>query len=184
MPHKSHALEAICERNGWETQIVPRRNDDLTFCIEWNLYAKRGKETLRVTWDDNLMRNATYTYGENCSRRLNWRNQVVKLVEGKPNPRHLKTANTAELIETRSVPWGPGTPDDKILASLVGTTISYVGMIDPTVKTAMIPAFRGDEKDRFLRVVESPPHSGRKVVEWTDATGFHAVRLDSIVEVT
>jgi hypothetical protein len=71
-----------------------------------------------------------------------------------------------------------------VLASVIGCKISWIRSIDREICDAYIPAYRGDERDKHLRILESPPNSGKRVLEWVDVTGFHAVRLDSIIEVS
>lgn len=184
MGHKSNDLLQTCLSNEWKAQIKPEipssGNSDE---IVWNLYAIRNKETLHVAWLGNRMQGATYTYGDAYCLRLNWRNQVLKLITGKPDPRKLKGNDVDKLIEERYVPWDHDTPDDKILASVIGCKISWIRTIDREICDARIPAYHGDQRDKHLRVMESPPNSGRKVLEWVDATGFHAVRIDSIIDV-
>lgn len=172
-----------CLANEWKAQVKPEipvsGNPDE---YVWKLFALRGKETLAVTWTGNKLTGATYTYGEHHRLTLTWRNQVAKLITGKPNPRRLRLQDSTDeqLDEMRYVPWAPETPAEKILAEIQGRTITWIRTIDRFVCTAYVPP---DRDRRFNRVIESPPNSGRKVLEWTDHTGFHAVRLDAIIDV-
>lgn len=182
MAHKSNDLQQICLAHEWKAQIKPEippgaKPEE----IVWNLYALRGKETLHVTWLGNRMQGATYTYGETYCLKLNWRNQVLKLITGKPDPRKLKGDNTEKLMADRYVPWDAETPDEKIIAAVIGCKISWIRSIDREICDATIPP---DRTRKHLRIIESPPNSGRKVLEWADPFGFHAVRLDSIIEVS
>jgi hypothetical protein len=180
--HKSEEMMQTCLANEWKAQVKPEipvsGNPDE---YVWKLFALRGKETLAVTWTGNKLTGATYTYGEHHRLTLTWRNQVAKLITGKPNPRRLKGTDTDKLIETRYVPWDKDTPNERILAQVSGCTITYVRTIDREVITADVPVAI---YAKHFRIIESPPNSGRKVLEWVDPYGFRAVRLDSIIDVS
>lgn len=169
-----------CLANGWKAQVKPDIQGTSPEDIVWNLYALRNKETLHVPWLGNRMQPATYTYGDAYRLTLNWRNQVLKLVVGKPDPRKLKGKDAEKLVETRSVPWDQESEDTEILLIFSGKAIeiSWIRAIDQEIVTGVV-----DGSNKFLKVKESPPNSGRKVLEWADSYGFHVVRLDSIIEV-
>lgn len=177
--HKSEELMQTCLANGWKAQVKPELAENPEEIV-WNLYAIRNKETLHVPWLGNRMQAATYTYGEHHRLVLNWRNQVLKLVTGRPDPRKLKGEDTEKLIKTRSVPWDEESNDIEILLYFSGKAIeiSWIRAIDREIATGVV-----DGSNKFLKVKESPPNSGRRVLEWADAYGFHAVRLDSIINV-
>lgn len=180
--HKSEQMMQTCLANGWKAQVKPEIPEDADpGGILWKLYALRNKETIQCTWLGNRMQGALYTHGDNHRLILNWRNQVLKLITGKPDLRKLKGEDIEKLIETRYVPWSYDTPSDKILAELIGRKITWIRSIDREICNAIVSI---DRERRFLKLKESPPNSGRRVLEWADTYGFHAVRLDSIIDVS
>lgn len=180
MPHKSGKLLQECIENGWQAQVklsepIPQNPEE----IVWNLYAIRGKETLHVQWVGNRMQPATYTHGEAQRLTLYWRNQVVKKVTGKPDLTKLKGEDTDRLIETRYVPFDADTPADKVLAEVRGCEITWIRTLDNLICKATIPAHL---EAKHLRVKEC--NSGKRILEWADPYGFHAVHLDRIINVS
>ena len=192
--HKSEGLNQMCLANDWKTQIVPEIPESGEPSeIVWNLYAVRGKETLQVTWLGNRMEGATYTYGESYRLSLWWRNQVAKLITGKPDPRKLlrgaekkeggSRAVTQEIEEGREVPWQADTPAIEILLAVLGKQVTWVRRIDGEILSDVID-HHSNQGSKYFRVIEMPPNSGQRVLEWTNTGGFHAVRLDAIVDVS
>lgn len=179
--HKSEAMMQECLANEWKAQVKPEVTG--AFIAEglpeiyYRLYAIRGNETLIVEWRNNLMQGASYTYGSNYSLKLNWKNQVMKLVTGKPDPKRL---DVAEAEESKYVPWDTETSDEDVIASVKGCTISWVRSIDKEVCTAMVPI---DRERQSLKVSRAKSDPSKRFLEWVDPFGFHAVYLDQIIQV-
>lgn len=169
-----------CIDNGWKVQIKldqPVPEDPAE--IVWNLYALRGKETLHVQWLGNRMQPATYTHGETHRLTFYWRNQVMKKVTGKPDLTKLKGVDTDRLIEDRYVPFDADTPAEKVLAEVRGCEITWIRKLDGEILKAVVPSHL-DAK--HLQIKQC--NSGKRVLEWADPYGFHAVHLDRIINVS
>lgn len=184
--HKTVNLKALAIEHGWQAAVLPDTSqfngDPKT--IQWNFYAKRtdeGKdEKVVVRYQGDLLVSATYVYGKYrlIPARLAG---VMRLITGKPDPR--KYDGTAAKQEPlRSVPFSVDSPAIDILKGVLDKTVTYQRRIDNEEKEEDVPGTNRTSK--HFRVIESPPHSGRRILEFTNRTGFHAVALDQIVNVS
>lgn len=178
--HKSERLKNVAINHGWKAQVVPKLDkyektgDPAT--IEWHVYAIRDKETIHVYYLGNRFISSTYSYG---SVKLYPARSggVVRLLAGKPDPRKLE-GDAESLLESRSVPWDDETPALDILLAVLGKNISWVRKIDGEVCTAHLDKGTNLGKTYF-RVKQTS--SGRRILEWQNREGFHAVGLDQII---
>lgn len=183
MEHKSERMMQECLANGWKAQVkpeIPESGNPDEFV--WKLYALREKETLQCTWLGNRMQGATYTYGEHYRRFLNWRNEVMKFVTGKPNPRKLRVNTPENIEEAHWVPWEKDAPAFEIMQAVLRKEITWWNSFSGETTTAFVNVdIREKGSARHFRVYQAK--SGRRLVEWADNLGFHAVALDSIINV-
>jgi hypothetical protein len=176
--HKSFSMMELCLAEGWKAEV--KTNFTGAFIAEgvpvllYKLYAMRQQETLVVEYHDSKLIRGDYTYGSSYKLKLNWKNQIVKLVTGKPDPKHL--AGSADLEDGKYVPWTPESTEDEILRAVRGCTVTWVRQLDGELLSAQVPAHR------TLKI--STTKAGKRNLEWADPFGFHAVRLDSIVQVS
>lgn len=137
---------------------------------------------MHVQWIGNRqVVPAVYAYGE--QRRYPARRQgVVTLLTGIPDTTKLRIKHQEELDELRSVPFLPDSPALDILLKLKGTKIVWVNSFNGKAEEAMVNVNLKDPRSaRNYRVYEAK--SGRRLVEWVDQFGFHAVALDQIINV-
>jgi hypothetical protein len=180
--HKSTELRDLAIKNGWEATVLP---DTKTDPITWNVYAKRviedKTETLHVKYVGDLQKSAVYVYGD--LRLLPARRApLLRLITGKPDPRRFVKSSVVKAEPLRTVPWDCDSPAVVILRGVLEKEITYVRSFDGEEKTLYVPGTNRTSK--HFRVIESPPHSGRRILEFTSPTGgFHAVALERIVNV-
>ncbi|QLF83944.1 hypothetical protein SEA_BECKERTON_59 [Mycobacterium phage Beckerton] len=184
--HKSEQMKQTALANGWKSEVIPNLDefnrtgnpDD----IVWNVYALRGLEAMHVVFTGDRQTKATYTYGENYKLTPARRAPVIALLTGTPDPKKLKGKQSGEeLIQNhRSVPWEDDAPALDILMFCLGKDISWIRRIDSEVMTGFIPE-ESNKKSRNYRVYENK--NGDRFLEWTNAEGFHTVRIDSIISV-
>ena len=161
----------LCLNNGWKAEV---KTDISGEEIVYKMYAMRQQETLIVEYQDTKLIRGDYAYGSAYKLKLNWKNQITKLVTGKPDPKRL--AGSADIEDSKYVPWTPESTDEEILRSVRGCTVTWIRQLDGEVLSAVVPAHR------TLKV--STTKAGNRNLEWADPFGFHAVRLDSIVQVS
>lgn len=181
--HKSERIKQAALKHGWKSEVVPKlekyEKSGNPADIEWHVYAMRGKETMHVLYIGNRFISSTYSYGS-------WKQYparsggVLKLLAGKPDPRKLEGTNAELLLESRALPWNDDTPALDIMLAVLGKTISWVRKIDGEVCTAHLDKTTNLGKSYF-RVRET--NQGRRILEWQDREGFHAVGLDQIITV-
>ena len=182
MEHKSEALMQTALANGWKAQVKPVIPESGNASeIEWNLYCLRGQETIHVLWVGDRQVEATYAYGD--QRKYPARRQgVVDLLTGTPDTRKLRVKTEAEIAELRNVPFLPDSPAMDVLLKLKGTEITWINSITGQAQSATVNVDLKDPRSaRNYRVYEAK--SGRRLVEWVDAFGFHAVALETIINV-
>lgn len=182
--HKSDRLKKTALAHGWKAQVSPKLdryeksknpND-----IEWHVYAIREKESIHVTYLGNRFISSTYSYGS--YRQYPARSgSVVRLLTGKPDPRRLEGTSPQDLLESRIVPWEEDTPAINILLSVLGKNVTWVRRIDGEICNAYVDKQTNVGKEYF-RLYESK--AGRRILEWQDREGFHAVGLDQIIDVS
>ena len=181
--HKSSRIEKAAVENGWKAQVVPELSRyDLTLDpsdIEWHVYAMRDKEAMHVVYVGNRFTSATYSYG-NHKQYPARSGAVLKLLAGRPDPRRLDTSDPDVLLESRSVPWQDDTPAFDIMVAVLGKTITWVRKIDGELCTGYVDRATNTGK-KYFRLIESK--AGRRILEWQDREGFHAVGLDQIIDV-
>jgi len=184
MEHKSEAMMQVALANDWKAQVKPTIPESRNYDeIVWDLYCVRTQETMHVQWVGDLQTDATYTFGEHVQKPAR-KAAVIRILTGRPNPKKLSRDETESLLEDRSVPWVHDTPAVEILLAVMQKEIHWIRRMDGMVCDAVVDVnTRSPSSMKHFRVFEAPPHSGRRVLEWADGFGFHAVALDQIVQV-
>jgi hypothetical protein len=188
--HKSEEFRRTAIKYGWDADVrtdlsVYKRTQDIKDVL-WNVYALRGKETLKITWTGDRFTQANYVYGD-FRRRLWWPTEVSKLLAGKPDPRKYRrkdsesVASYDEIVEHRSVPWSDDTPAMDVMMAVLRKEISWVRKIDGQVCSAFVDVdLKEQGSAKHFRVYE---HKNGRMLTWADALGFHTVALDQIINV-
>ena len=186
MAHKSEDIKQIALANGWKAEAYP----DLTeFDISGNpsdivykLYGIREDENIKVVWTGNLQTECVYTYGDYrlTPARLAG---VLRLLKGRPDPNKAKKiADPKKIEEIANVPWEPDSPAFDIMLATVGKNITYVKKMTGEVCQLRVDVdLKEKGSARNFRVYET--QSGRRILEWADTLGFHAIGLDQITRV-
>lgn len=181
--HKSERLKQVALANGWKAQVVPKlekyEQSGDPAAIEWHVYAMREKETVHVFYIGNRFISSKYTYGSYCQYPAR-SGSVVKLLTGKPDPRKLEGSSAIDLLDSRVVPWRDDTPALEVMLAVLGKTITWVRKIDGEICQAHVDKSLNLGK-KYFRLYESK--AGRRILEWQDREGFHAVGLDQIIDV-
>lgn len=182
MEHKSERIKVAALSNGWKAEVVPKlhkfEKSGEPSDIEWHVYAMRDKETVHVMYLGNRFISSTYSYG-NHKQYPARSGSVLRLLAGKPDPRKLEGTPDV-LLESRRLPWEEDAPALDVMLAVLGKTISWVRKLDGEVCTAHVDKQTNLGKPYF-RVKET--NTGRRILEWQDREGFHAVGLDQIVNV-
>lgn len=171
--HKSEKIKQIAIQNGWKCQVVPRfdvfdTTGDVSDII-WDLYALRGKETISVSWHGNRLESGLYVY-KDYRRTLWWKTEVVKFLGQDPK-------------DAGPIPWEEDAPAFDILLAVVNRKIKWVRKLDGQECEALVDVNLSEPGSaKHFRIHSTK--SGRRVLEWTDSLGFHAVGLDQIIEVS
>lgn len=177
MEHKSERMMQTALANGWKAQIkveIPENGQANE--IVWVLYAIRDKESLRVWWTGELQTGAVYAYGD--YRKYPHRKAgVLKLITGTPNPGKLQKIDVEEI---RSISFNMDSPAIEILLEVLGKTVTWVRGFDGEILNGFVEKETNLGKPYF-RVYSAS--SGRRILEWQDREGFHAVGLDQIISV-
>lgn len=181
MEHKSEQLMQIAKANNWKTQLIPDIPlDGNVDAIVWNLYCVRDKETLHVRYVGNRLTEATHTFHGDV-KHPQYKGNVIKVLTGKPNLKKMvanANGNHDEIV--RSVPWMKDDPAILIMQEVIGREISWIRRIDGALCTGTVDR-HSNLKNKYFRVYEK---NGNRFLEWTGPDGFHAVRLDSIIDVS
>lgn len=182
MEHKSERIKRAALSNGWKAEVVPKlhryeKSGDASD-IEWHVYALRDKESMHVMYLGNRFISSTYSYG-NHKQYPARSGGVLRLLAGKPDPRKLD-GDADVLLESRRLPWEDDAPALDVMLAVLGKSISWVRKIDGEVLTAHIDKATNLGKPYF-RVRDTS--QGRRILEWQDREGFHAVGLDQIIDV-
>lgn len=171
MTHKAEQLEKLAVDNGWETFLDVSNIDELRPDLReviWTLYARRGRETLKVMWKGNKQEEASYTFNKN-RRILWWKSEVIRYLTSDPK-------------EIRDVPWNSDTPALEVMRSCLRKTITWTRSIDGAEMESFVDVdLREEGSAKHFRVYEAK--KGR-ILEWADQYGFHAIALDQIVSVS
>jgi hypothetical protein len=187
--HKSEYMSEVADQYGWKTQIKPtipesKRYDE----IVWDLYCVRDKETLHVQWTGNRLTDATYSFCGSKTKPTH-KAAVLKIIGGEPSLKQVAKRKRSQdynrivedISESRELPFDPNdTPALTVLKSVIGRDITWVRKIDGEVCTGFVPKLK-DTNPKYLRVIVA--NSGRRILEWSDGEGFHAVALEQIIEV-
>ena len=187
--HKSEQFRRTAIKYGWDADVrtdlsVYKRSQDINDVL-WNVYALRGKETLKITWTGDRFTQASYVYGD-LRRKLWWPTEVSKLLAGKPDPRKYRRkdseiASYDEMVEHRSVPWSEETPAMDVMMAVLRKEITWVRKIDNQVCSAFVDVdLKEPGSAKHFRVYE---HKNGRMLTWADALGFHTVALDQIINV-
>lgn len=188
--HKSEHFKRLAVENGWKADVrtdLSVYKDTKDICdVIWNVYAMRGKETLKITWTGDRFTQANYVYGDH-HRKLWWPVEVSKLLAGRPDPRKYRRKDSdlavsyEEMVQQRCVPWEPDAPASEIMLKVVKKEIKWIRKIDGQVCSAFVDVdLKEKGSAKHFRVYEQK--NGR-VLTWADALGFHSVALDQIIEV-
>jgi hypothetical protein len=180
--HKSEQLQQVALTNGWKSKLIPDIPlDGDVDEIVWNLHCVRDREDLHVQYVGNRLSEATYSFNGDEPAHPQYRNNVVKILEGKPSIQKLKQSVPAEdLIKTRSVPWVKDDPAFLILREVIGREITWVRRIDGVVCTAVVDGHYNTGSKFFRLYIKND----QRFLEWIDVHGFHAVYLDAIIDVS
>lgn len=181
MEHKSERIKTAAMMHGWNAEVVPKLDEyektKRVNDIEWHVYGMRDKETIHVIYIGNRFSQAKYTYGNHVQYPAR-SGAVLRLLAGTPDIRKLN--NAKNLIETRKLPWNENAPALDVLLAVIGKRITWVRKIDNEVCTAHVEKETNLGKPYF-RLTESK--AGRRILEWQDREGFHAVGLDQIIAI-
>jgi len=184
MEHKSEQFKRTAELHGWKAQIQPVIPENKNWDeIVWNLYCVRGQEALHVPWTGDRQGIATYTYGEYKSHPAR-KAPVMDILSGMPDPKRLKLRvhSEEEVAELRSVPFLPDSPAVDIMMHVMKKQVTWISKIDGRARSADVNVdLRDPRSAKHFRVYEAP--SGRRILEWADPYGFHAVALSQIINV-
>ena len=172
----------IALANEWKAKLLPDIPlDGNVDEIVWNLHCVRDRETMDVQYRGNRLTESTYSFNGDEPTHPQYRNNVVKILEGKPSIRKLaQSISTEDLVESRSVPWVKDDPAFLILKEVLGREISWVRRLDGVVCTGVIDR-KSNLGSKYFRVYEK---NETRFLEWTDSEGFHTVRLDAIISVS
>ena len=183
MEHKSERIKQAALHNGWKAEVVPKleryEKSGQPEDIEWHVYAMRDKETIHVLYLGNRFVSSTYSYGSHKQYPAR-SGGVVRLLEGKPDPRRLEGSDPEVLLNTRHVPWGDDSPALDIMVAVLGKEVTWVRKIDGEICSGYVDKAINLGKPYF-RLSQSK--AGRRILEWQDREGFHAVGLDQIINV-
>ena len=188
--HKSEKVKDAAIEKGWEVQIVTKLDafemtQDVND-IEWHLYAMRNKEEyLHVIWIGDKMESGFYTY-RNYRRKLWWRTEVIKVINSTPDPTKMrglcKKYSDEEIPNVRNVPWDDDTPAVDIMLAVINRTVKWIRKFDNEICEQLVDVNLGEKASaKHFRVYST--NAGRRVLEWADALGFHAVGIDQIISV-
>lgn len=182
MEHKSEVMMQQALANDWKAQVKPTIPDSKLFDeIVWDLYCVRDKETLHVQWTGNRLTDATYGFYDKKVKPTH-KAAVLKLIEGRPTFRGVSKETTKEIsAEDRDLPFKLDSPALDILKSVIGREITWVRQFDGEICEGFVPKLK-NTNPKFLRVFEART-SRRRILEWSDAEGFHAVALEQIIGV-
>lgn len=187
--HKSELVAEVAQSCDWKTQIKPTIPDNGMYNeIVWDLYCVRDKETLHVQWTGNRLTDATYSF---CGTKTKPTHKaaVLKILGGQPSLKSVAKKTRArhpenvveELRDSKVIPFDPNESSAlEILKSVIGRDITWVRKIDGELCTGFVPKLK-DTNPKYLRVIMAK--SGRRILEWSDPEGFHAVALEQIIEV-
>lgn len=180
MEHKSEQMMQQALANDWKAQVQPTVPANGMYDeIVWDLYCVRGQEAMHVQWVGDRQIEAVYSYGD--FRQYPPRKAaVLKIITGRPDPRKLKRETVGELLEDRSIPFEQDSPAMDILLAVLGKQITWVRKIDCEILSGVVEKETNLGK-KYFRVYTA--NSGRRLLEWQDREGFHAVALDQIVDV-
>lgn len=171
----------IALANGWKAQVKPeipasKRYEE----IVWNLYAARDQETLHVVFIGNRQDHSIYTYGGKTTNPPH-KAAVMKILTGTPDIRKLDKKTALRVAaENAELPFTPDSPAFDILLAVLNRRVSWVRQIDGEVFASRIDKETNLGK-KYFRVYEAK--TGRRILEWQDREGFHAVALEQIIGV-
>lgn len=178
--HKSEQILQTAVANGWKAQLIPDVPlDGNVDDIVWNLYCVRDRESMHVQYRGSRFELAVYTFSNQTSYPQ-YRNNVLKILTGRPSIRKIKQTGTDNIEEARSVPWVSDDPAFLILQEVLGKEIAWVRQIDGVVCKGTVDR-HSNLGNKYFRIYEK---NSIRFLEWTNVEGFHAVRLDAIISVS
>lgn len=193
LSHKSEDMKQLCLANGWKAEVYPyladfEKSGDVND-LKWTLYAMRGEEpaleTLKVVWYAELQNECAYTYGEFYKLTPARKAPVIKLITGTPDLKKLRIPGAPEIEGPH---WGELVLEEDLAAfdimlAVVNHRIFWINRMTGDEKEAIVSVdLRDAGSARNFRVYEAP--NGRRILEWADAFGFHAVGIDQIYKIT
>lgn len=186
--HKSEIMMEAAIQYDWKAQIKPTIPDSKRYDeIVWDLYCVRDQETLHVQWTGNRLTDATYAFCGSKTKPTH-KAAVLKLIEGQPSLKKIAkksqtNGNVEKLDEIKQlVPFDPNeSPALDVLKSVIGRDITWIRKFDGELCTGFVPRLK-DTNPKYLRVIQART-TGRRILEWSDAEGFHAVALEQIIQV-
>lgn len=187
MEHKSEQIVSVAQENGWKAQCQPVIPESKKWEeIVWNVFAIRGPESLHVVYTGDRMTEATYTYGDQYKSHPARKGAVVDILKGAgtppKQPRRIGPVTDEQVAELRSVPFEIDTPAIDIMRHVMKKQVFWISKLTGRMMCASVNV---DLKDpisaRHFRVYDAP--SGRRLLEWVDPYGFHAVALEQIINV-
>lgn len=192
--HKSENLKQLALSHGWKAEVVPDLDEfDISgdpADIQYKLYAIREQpeleetENLKVVWTGNLQTECLYTFGD-YSQAPARKAGVIALLTGTPTVKRMKKAKPEQFIPEQpeyGVPWEPDSPAMDIMLAVINRKIIWISKMTGTEKSAYVDVNLQEQGSaRNFRVYDAP--SGRRILEWADAIGFHCVAIEEIVNV-
>jgi hypothetical protein len=180
MEHKSERMMQTALAHGWKAQIKPTiPPSNLYEEIIWDLYCVRESETLHVQFIGNKQTESTYTFYDKLTHPAH-RAAVVKILIGSPDIKNLSKENLKQALETRILPFTADSPFIEIMLAVLDREVKWVRRIDGELMSGVVERSTNLGK-KYFRIYESK--AGRRILEFQDREGFHAVALEQIVEV-
>lgn len=186
MSHKSEEIKQIALANEWKAEVYPDLSEfDISqnpSDILYKLYGIREQENLKVVWRGNLQIESLYTFGDYTLKPARLAG-VLRILKGKPNAhKAIRRADPDKVEEIMTVPWESDSPAFDIMLSVVRKTVTWCARMTGEIKTSFVDVdLREPGSARNFRVYDAP--SGRRILEWADSFGFHAIALDQIINV-
>lgn len=162
--------------------------------------AKRGEETLEISWLNGVFQGETCVYQHAGRTGIKVHNasaakkrmavpaeeaaqEAQKVTAHKATRGGVRKSGDVKARQPKALPFNDASLDDDVIAALRGKTITWVNSISKTEESARVPdEGERNSKGRVRSVTMREDESGRSI-NFTDASGFKAVRISSITEV-
>lgn len=170
MKEKAEEHAKFAEQNGW------RANAGQTATNEWTVTATKGKETLKIIWQDGrtIWSRVVLANGVEVKLRnsANWRKHAAGQSKIKsdyqPRERGGKKALKQQVIDDdapRKLPFNIDDDDDDIIKALGGRQITWRLSLSRALDSASVP-----RRSRNVRITQHPK-SGRKMISFHEFHG-------------